>query len=72
MSILVTGSSGFIGFHATIALLKKGENVVGIDNLNSYYEKKLKLSRNRFILNFNKKNNLKNKFPFVKGTGFKI
>ena len=36
MSILVTGSSGFIGFHATIALLKKGENVVGIDNLNSF------------------------------------
>ena len=66
MSILVTGSSGFIGFHTTIALLKKGENVVGIDNLNSYYERKLKLSRNRFILNFNKKNNLKNKYKFYK------
>ena len=41
--ILVTGSSGFIGFHTVIALLKKGEYVIGIDNLNSYYDKKLKI-----------------------------
>ena len=66
MSILVTGSSGFIGFHTVIALLKKGENVVGIDNLNSYYEKQLKLSRNQSILSFIKKNNLKNKYEFHK------
>ena len=66
MSILVTGSSGFIGFHTTIALLKKGKTVVGIDNLNSYYERELKLSRNRFISNFVKKNKIKNKYKFIK------
>mgnify|MGYP006123543115 CR=1 FL=1 len=57
MTILVTGSSGFIGFHTVIALLKRKKNVIGIDNLNSYYDKKLKYSRNKFILNFIKKNN---------------
>ena len=66
MSILVTGCSGFIGFHTVIALLKKGEKVVGIDNLNAYYEKRLKFSRNQYILNFIKKNNLKNKYKFYK------
>ena len=66
MSILVTGSAGFIGFHTTIALLKRGQNVIGIDNLNSYYDKKLKLSRNKFILEFIKKNKLKGKFKFFK------
>jgi len=66
MTILVTGSSGFIGFHTVIALLKKGENVIGVDNLNSYYDKKLKISRNKSILNFIKKYKLKNKYKFIK------
>ena len=66
MTILVTGSSGFIGFHTIIALLKKGENVIGVDNLNSYYDKKLKISRNKSILNFIKKYKLKNKYKFIK------
>jgi len=64
--ILVTGSSGFIGFHTVIALLKKGKSVVGIDNLNSYYDKRLKIARNNFILNFVKKNNLQKKYKFLK------
>ena len=64
--ILVTGSSGFIGFHTVIALLKKGEYVIGIDNLNSYYDKKLKIDRNNFILNYVKKNNLQKKYKFFK------
>ena len=43
--VLVTGSAGFIGFHLTLKLIKKGFHVVGLDNLNSYYSKKLKLDR---------------------------
>jgi UDP-glucuronate 4-epimerase len=45
MSILLTGAAGFIGFHVTKALLDRGERVVGIDNLNDYYDVKLKEAR---------------------------
>ena len=37
MSILVTGSAGFIGFHLAKRLLNEGYDVIGIDNLNDYY-----------------------------------
>ena len=43
--ILVTGSAGFIGFHLTKALIIKGFQVVGVDNLNDYYEPLLKRDR---------------------------
>ncbi len=43
--ILVTGSSGFIGFHLSKRLLERGDTVVGIDNNNSYYDVNLKLAR---------------------------
>lgn len=43
--VLVTGSAGFIGFHTTLRLLERGETVVGIDNLNSYYDPALKQAR---------------------------
>ena len=46
MEILVTGSAGFIGFSLCKKLLGKGISVVGIDNLNSYYDVKLKEERN--------------------------
>lgn len=43
--ILVTGAAGFIGFHVTQQLLARGEQVVGVDNLNNYYDVKLKQAR---------------------------
>jgi UDP-glucuronate 4-epimerase len=45
MKILVTGAAGFIGFHAARTLLDRGETVVGLDNLNAYYDPALKLAR---------------------------
>lgn len=45
MTILVTGAAGFVGFHAINALLDRGADVVGIDNLNDYYDPALKLAR---------------------------
>jgi len=45
MKILVTGTAGFIGFHLAQRLLKRGDSVVGIDNINDYYEVKLKYAR---------------------------
>lgn len=42
---LVTGCAGFIGMHCALALLARGEQVVGIDNLNAYYEVSLKEAR---------------------------
>src|SRR5690348_4930057 len=45
MSILVTGAAGFIGFHVAKALLERGERIVGIDNLNEYYDVHLKEAR---------------------------
>ena len=45
MSILLTGAAGFIGFHVAQALLDRGERVLGIDNLNDYYDVTLKKAR---------------------------
>ena len=45
MTVLVTGAAGFIGFHVSEALLARGEHVVGIDNLNDYYDVHLKEAR---------------------------
>ncbi len=45
MGILVTGIAGFIGFHTAQYLLKEGRKVIGIDNINDYYDPRLKYSR---------------------------
>ncbi|MFZ5392188.1 MAG: NAD-dependent epimerase/dehydratase family protein [Patescibacteria group bacterium] len=49
MTILVTGSAGFIGFHTTLKLLQNGENVIGLDNFNDYYDPALKEARNQIL-----------------------
>ena len=45
MAILVTGAAGFIGFHTSMALLARGEDVIGVDSLNDYYDVALKTAR---------------------------
>ncbi|WP_018988013.1 NAD-dependent epimerase [Aromatoleum toluclasticum] len=45
MKILVTGAAGFIGMHTSEVLLARGDEVVGLDNLNDYYDPQLKLDR---------------------------
>ncbi|MGH1352047.1 MAG: NAD-dependent epimerase [Methyloligellaceae bacterium] len=54
MKILVTGAAGFIGFYTAAALLKRGDEVVGLDNLNDYYEVSLKEARLSQLLSHEK------------------
>lgn len=49
MTTLVTGAAGFIGFHTTRALLDRGEDVLGIDSLNAYYDPALKAARLKLL-----------------------
>ena len=46
---LITGSAGFIGFHLSKKLLLDGSSVIGIDNLNDYYDQNLKKDRNKIL-----------------------
>jgi UDP-glucuronate 4-epimerase len=45
MKVLITGAAGFIGMHTAIRLLERGDEVVGVDNINDYYDVKLKHDR---------------------------
>ena len=49
---LVTGSAGFIGFHVCLKLLKQKKKVIGLDNLNNYYDVSLKKNRNKILKKF--------------------
>ena len=60
MKVLLTGAAGFIGMHVAQILLKRGDEVVGIDNLNDYYDPALKLARLAQLKAFAN-------FSFVKG-----
>lgn len=51
--ILLTGAAGFIGYHVTQALLARGERVLGLDSLNSYYDPRLKKGRLGQLLQHN-------------------
>ena len=51
---LITGAAGFIGFHLSLASLKKGKHVVGVDNINNYYDKKIKLNRLNLLKKYSK------------------
>ena len=64
MTILVTGSSGFIGFHLCKKLIQNGEKVIGFDNMNNYYDKTLKENR----LDELRKIADKDKFIFIRGS----
>tara|TARA_B100000212_G_C27367763_1_gene531083 strand:+ start:531 stop:1541 length:1011 start_codon:yes stop_codon:yes gene_type:complete len=66
MTIFITGAAGFIGFHLSKRLIKNGNRVIGIDNLNDYYDPKLKEARIEILksykdLFFFKKINLEDK-----------
>ena len=45
MKILTTGAAGFIGMHCVLRLLERDDEVIGIDNLNDYYDVSLKQAR---------------------------
>ena len=53
MRILVTGAAGFIGFHTARALVERGDDVVGLDNLSEYYDVALKQARLELLKPFN-------------------
>ncbi|XP_068329894.1 UDP-glucuronate 4-epimerase 1-like [Pyrus communis] len=53
MSILVTGAAGFVGTHVSLALKKRGDGIIGIDNFNSYYDSSLKKARRLLLKTHN-------------------
>ena len=57
-NILVTGAAGFIGAEISIRLIERGENVIGIDDINEYYDVNLKKARIKRI------NNTASKFKY--------
>ena len=52
MKVLVTGAAGFIGMHTTLRLLERGDEIIGLDNLNDYYDVGLKEARLARLQNY--------------------
>ena len=64
--ILVTGSAGFIGFHLAKELITMGYQVIGLDNLNDYYDPKLKIDRLNILDQYVLENNFSERYEFIK------
>ena len=47
--IIITGSAGFIGLHTCLEYLNRGYIVLGVDNLNKYYDVSIKIERNKIL-----------------------
>ena len=62
MKVLLTGVAGFIGYHVALKLLARGDTVIGVDNLNDYYDVRLKQARLVDIEAYQKAKN----FSFIK------
>ena len=54
MKVLITGTAGFIGSTLAICLLERGDEVIGIDNLNDYYDVNLKKARLERVKSYDK------------------
>ena len=63
--ILITGAAGFIGFHLCKKLLQKNEDIIGLDNMNSYYDLNLKKGRLKELYKYNNEN--KKSLYFIEG-----
>lgn len=63
MKVLITGNAGFIGYHLSMRLLKEGHKVIGLDNINDYYDVKLKSDR---LSNINNSCNSNFNYKFFK------
>jgi len=70
MNFLITGSAGFIGFHICEFLLKKNHSVLGIDDLNNYYDVDLKKSRLNLLKKYKKFSFFKKKIEDIKVVNF--
>jgi len=62
MSILITGAAGFIGFNISKKLIENGQEIIGLDNFNSYYDPKLKEARYKELIKISQKKNIEMSF----------